>query len=153
MIRQVALASLAILAMAAPLSAHPAKPIVAMTERNRAIIKDFAEILYTQRNPRAAMMKYVATDYIQHNPRAGDGRDAAIALLVPLFGAPGAKFEIKRIIVDRDLAVIHVHGRPDPTTAGVVAIDIYRLKDGKIVEHWDAVQPITPSAVNPHPFF
>jgi predicted SnoaL-like aldol condensation-catalyzing enzyme len=145
--------ALAGLIIAMPIAARPAKAPTTLTERNRAIVTDFANIFYTQRDPRAAMMKHVVPDYIQHNPRAADGRDAAIALLVPLFGAPGATFEVKRIIVDGDLAVIHVHGRPDPKAAGVAAIDIYRLKNGKIVEHWDAVQPITPSGVNPHPFF
>ena len=151
--RAVAVMALASVALALPLAAHPAKAPTTLTERNRAIVTDFARMFYTERNPHAAMMKHVAPDYIQHNPRAADGRDGAIALLVPLFGTPGATFEIKRILVDGDLATIHVHGKPDPKTAGVVAIDIYRLKDGKIVEHWDAVQPIMPSEVNPHPFF
>ena len=153
MSRLITTLALASVALIAPSLAHPVRSDATLTERNRAIVTDFARTFYTERNPRGAMMKYVAPDYIQHNPRAADGRDAAIALLVPLFGAPGATFEIKRNLVDGDLATIHVHGKPDPKAAGVVAIDIYRLKDGKIVEHWDAVQPITPSEINPHPFF
>lgn len=124
-----------------------------VTERNRAVVTDFARLFYTERNVRAAFERYVAADYIQHNPGIPDGRDAAIAMLAPKFSRPGASFEIKRIIVDGDLAVIHVHGRPAPENPGGAVADIYRLSNGRIVEHWDVLQPIQPSTVNPHPYF
>jgi predicted SnoaL-like aldol condensation-catalyzing enzyme len=124
-----------------------------VTERNRAIVTDFARLFYTQRNVRAAFERYVAPDYIQHNPGIGDGRDAAIAMLEPKFSRPGATFAIKRIIVNGDMAVIHLHGRPAPDQPGGAVADIYRLSHGRIVEHWDVLQPIQPSTANPHPYF
>jgi predicted SnoaL-like aldol condensation-catalyzing enzyme len=60
------------------------------------------------------MMKYVVSDHVQHDPGVGDGHDAAVAMLEPLFGAPGATFSVRRIIVDRDLGAIRPHGRPHP---------------------------------------
>jgi predicted SnoaL-like aldol condensation-catalyzing enzyme len=123
------------------------------TERNRVIVTDFARLFYTERNVRAAFDKYVVADYIQHNPGIGDGRAAAVGMLEPMFSRPGATFEIKRIMVDGDFAVIHLKGRGDPATRGAAVADIYRLKDGKIVEHWDVLQPIPETASNPHPMF
>ena len=63
-------------------------------------------------------------------------------MLTPKFdGSPDARFEIQRILVDGDLAMVHVSasgpGRPDAAVA-----DIYRFENGRIVEHWDVLQPV-----------
>lgn len=123
------------------------------TERNRAVITDFARLFYTEKKIRAAFERHVAKDYIQHNPGIPDGRDAAIAALEPKFSRPEASFEVKRILVDGDLAMIHLHGRLSPDSPGGAVADIYRLKDGRIVEHWDVLQPIQAQTLNPHPYF
>ena len=130
-----------------------AGPTRSATERNREIVTAFAEQFYGRRDVAGAFERFVVPDYIQHNPGLPDGREAAVAALAPKFSTPGARFDVKRIIVDGDLAVIHLHGRTDPATAGGAVADIYRLKDGKIVEHWDVIQPIPASARNPHPMF
>lgn len=140
--------------LAIPMTSADAKGrAMSLTETNRAIVADFARIFYTERNPKVAFAKYVAPDYVQHNPNARDGRDAALAMLGPLFGGPGATFTVERILVDGEMAMIHVHGQPDPKGKGVAVADIYRLSHGKIVEHWDVLQPIPDTTINPHPFF
>lgn len=144
----------ALLALAA-LLAEPAtaKPARSLTERNRAVITAFAHMFYDARDVRGAFDKYVAPDYIQHNANILDGREAAIAALEPMFRQPGSRFEIKRIVVDGDMAVIHLHGRAGAQGHGGTVADIYRLKRGKIVEHWDVLQPIADKPVNPHAYF
>lgn len=140
-------------ALLASLAACSGGGRAAETERNRAVVTDFARLFYDKKDVKAAFETYVATDYTQHNPGIPDGRDAAIAALTPMFSAPGAHFEVKKIVVDGDMAVIHLHGQTDPKSPGGSVADIFRLKDGKIVEHWDVLQPIQPSKVNPHPYF
>ncbi len=143
-----------ILALAAALTyACTAAPLASPTEANRAIVEDFARLFYTERDVRRAFERHVAPDYIQHNPGIADGREAAIKALTPMFSRPEARFEVKRILVDGDLAAIHLFGRGDPATPGAAVADIYRLKDGKIVEHWDILQPIPTRSANPHPMF
>ena len=137
--------------VAAPLAA--ARSGRSLTERNRATITAFAALFYGKRDVRGAFERYVAPDYIQHNANILDGREAAIAALAPMFSAEGSRFEIKRIVVDRDMAVIHLHGRAGAAGNGGTVADIYRLKNGKIVEHWDILQPIADKTVNPHPYF
>ena len=123
------------------------------TEQNRKIVQAFARVFYEEKDVRRAFETYVEPDYIQHNPGIADGRDAAIAALEPMFSSPGAKFEIKRILVDGDMAVIHLFGRGETATKGAAVADIYRLKNGKIVEHWDILQPMPDTSANPHPMF
>ena len=120
---------------------------------NRAIVTDFARQFYTERDVRAAFETHVAPDYTQHNPGIADGRAAAVDLLEPMFSQPGRTFTIKQILVDGDMAVIHVHAVPAPGERGASVFDMYRLEDGKIVEHWDAIQPVPETSANAHPMF
>lgn len=119
---------------------------------NRELMTDFARLFYTDRDPRTAFARYVAPEYIQHNPGLPDGPDAAVEGLEPKFRAEGARFEIQRILVDGDLAVVHVRasrpGAPDTAVA-----DLYRLEGGRIVEHWDVLQPVPTTSANDHPMF
>jgi len=139
-----------------------AGPVVARTTQNtdalqvaqnREVVARFVDLLYRQKAVTQAFENYVASDYIQHNPKIADGRNAAIAFLVPKFANPTASFEVKRIIVDGDYAVVLIQGRPSPGARGSAIADIFRLKEGKIVEHWDVLQLIPETSVNPHPMF
>jgi predicted SnoaL-like aldol condensation-catalyzing enzyme len=124
-----------------------------MTETNRTIIEGFVEIFYRQKNVRKAFMEYVSEDYIQHNPSIIDGREAAIEMLEPKFSQPEASFDIKRILVDGNLAMVHLHGRMNADALGGAVADIYRIENGKIVEHWDVLQAVPAESINPHPMF
>ncbi|GAA2140673.1 nuclear transport factor 2 family protein [Arthrobacter humicola] len=120
---------------------------------NRAAFERFVEIFYTQKRVREAFDFLVAGDYRQHNPTIPDGPEAAIRMLTPKFdGSPDASFDIQRILVDGDLAMVHVRasgpGRPDAAVA-----DIYRFENGRIVEHWDVLQPVPERPVHDHPMF
>jgi predicted SnoaL-like aldol condensation-catalyzing enzyme len=120
---------------------------------NRAIVTEFTRLFYTERDVQRAFETYVAPDYIQHNPGLADGRAAAIVALGPMFADRTKSFTIKRVLVDGDMAVIHVHVRPTPESRGAAVFDMFRLKDGKIVEHWDAIQPVPDQSANAHPMF
>ncbi|WP_459385685.1 nuclear transport factor 2 family protein [Arthrobacter humicola] len=120
---------------------------------NRAAFERFVEIFYTQKRVREAFDFLVAEDYRQHNPTIPDGPEAAVRMLTPKFdGSPDSRFEVQRILVDGDLALVHVRasgpGRPDAAVT-----DIYRFENGRIVEHWDVLQPVPEDPVHDHPMF
>jgi predicted SnoaL-like aldol condensation-catalyzing enzyme len=125
-------------------------PVTVETVANRSIVDDFVELLYVHRAVRLAFERHVALGYIQHNPSLPDGREAAIELLEPMFSSPSFT---KRVLVDANLAAIHIHARPTPDVLGGAVVDIFRLEGGKIVEHWDVLQPWPETSVNPHPMF
>jgi len=92
----------------------------------------------------------VSGPYIQHNPQFPDGTDFIVGFIKQVKRVP---CEVKRAAIDGDLAFVHVRyldwgGRE---TAGV---DIFRFDaDGKIVEHWDVLQPVPDSANNANGMF
>jgi predicted SnoaL-like aldol condensation-catalyzing enzyme len=121
---------------------------------NRQVVTRFIDLFYTQGRVREAFMTYVAPGYIQHNPVARDGRDAAIAALEPFFASqPGAIREVQRIIVDGNFAAVHVRLRQNPQDRGFAVVDILRLENGMIVEHWDVIQAVPEHSANAHPMF
>ena len=153
--RMTALAAGLMLVVALP-TAVPAQAAATEAERlsNREIVERFIDLLYRQGRVREAFETYVHEDYIQHNPLAPDGRAAAIAALEPYFASqPDAVREVHRIIVDGDLAAIHVHTRANPEDRGFAIVDLLRLENGKIVEHWDVIQAVPEQSANPHPMF
>jgi predicted SnoaL-like aldol condensation-catalyzing enzyme len=124
-----------------------------MAEDNRANFERFVDIFYTRKRVAEAFAFLVADDYRQHNPTIPDGPAAAVEALTPKFdGSPDARFEVQRVLVDGDLAMVHVRAsRPGAPDAAVA--DIYRFHDGRIVEHWDVLQPVPEAAVHDHPMF
>ena len=123
-----------------------------MSDR-RADFERFCDLFYTQKRVRAAFEFLVSDDYRQHNPTIPDGPEAAIAMLTPKFDlSPEASFEIQRILVDGDLAMVHVKAsRPGAPDAAVA--DIYRFDGDRIVEHWDVLQQVPPNPAHDHPMF
>jgi predicted SnoaL-like aldol condensation-catalyzing enzyme len=120
---------------------------------NRAAFERFVQLFYAEKRVADAFDLLVVEDYRQHNPGIADGRAAAVAALAPKFDAsPDARFEVQRILVDGDLAMVHVKAsRPGAPDAAVA--DIYRFESGRIVEHWDVLQPIPADAAHDHPMF
>ena len=122
---------------------------------NRTVITRFADLFYRQKNVAEAFSTYVSPQYVQHNPGLADGREAAVAALTPMFARPDHSFAIERILVDGDLAAIHIRvtSPTPPGTHGAAVVDLYRLEKGKIVEHWDVIQLVPDKSANEHPMF
>jgi predicted SnoaL-like aldol condensation-catalyzing enzyme len=66
---------------------------------------------------------------------------------------PEISVDIRRVIAEGDLVVTHGVVKFGAEDAGTVAVDIFRLQDGKLVEHWDVLQPWPQESANAHPMF
>lgn len=114
----------------------------------------FMKEFYIEKKVRAAFETWVVPEYIQHNPLATNGRDAAIAFLEPFFAKnPGIHYSIKRVIADGNLVAIHSHGIFTAGDRGNAIVDILRIENCKVVEHWDVIQPIPEKAANNNTMF
>ena len=101
-----------------------------------------------------AASKYLGSRYIQHNPTAPDGAEGLkgfIGFLKSKF--PQSKSEIQRVVAEGDDVILHVQSVREPGTRGRAIVDIFRLENGKIVEHWDVAQDIPEKAANANGMF
>ena len=107
-------------------------------KENKEIAQAFYEMAFNQHEPAKAAMKYLSEDYIQHNPYVGTGRKAFIeAFANEPKGKKNTSTNIfKRFIAEDDLVVMHIHKKKTADDVGVAGVDIFRIKDGKITEHW-----------------
>lgn len=121
---------------------------------NKKIVRDFYETAFVKHLPGKAMNDYVGSHYTQHNPHVKDGPEPFIAYFTEFYKRnPSATTEIKHMIAEEDLVVVHAHSRANAKDLGYAAIDIFRIENGKIVEHWDAVQPVAEKSANSNTMF
>ena len=124
------------------------------TEQNKENVRAFYDLAFNQKQPEEAVKRYAGSYYRQHNPNAGDGTAPFIAFVKWITGAnPQLRVDFKRFIAEGDLVVVHSHNVPVPGTRGRAVIDIFRLEDGMIVEHWDVVQDVPETAKNDNTMF
>ena len=123
-------------------------------EVNKKIVLEYTELALNQRKVEEAVAKYLGPNYRQHNPGAKDGGEAFIAF-VKWFKQQHPSFhgEVKRIMAEGDLVMTHTHLVLEPGDRGQAVIDIFRLENGKIVEHWDVVQAIPEKSANNNTMF
>jgi predicted SnoaL-like aldol condensation-catalyzing enzyme len=117
-------------------------PAFADTEANKKAVLEFYEAGLNKKDFEAAS-KYFGPKYIQHNPGAPDGIEGFktfVNFLKDKF--PNSHSEIKKVFAEGDFVILHVHAVREPGTRGRAIVDIFRLENGKIVEHWDVAQDI-----------
>jgi predicted SnoaL-like aldol condensation-catalyzing enzyme len=130
-------------ALTAP--AHAQMTDAQKMERNKKNVVEFYNAVLNEKNFDKAKT-YVGATYIQHNPIGADGLEGIKGFIEFLRAKfPNNKSEIKRVFADGNYVIVHVHAVRNPGTdeRGNAIFDLFRLDDnGKVLEHWDAVQPI-----------
>jgi predicted SnoaL-like aldol condensation-catalyzing enzyme len=122
-------------------------------ERNKQVAVDYYRTAFGG-NPEKAVADHVGVRYIQHNPAAADGPEAFIGFVTWLRGEyPALTLDIKRVIGEGDMVVMHSHLILKPGEPGRALADYFRLEKGKVVEHWDVVQEVPTEAANPNGMF
>ena len=154
MSRQLLIAGLAVTALFAAVPVQRALAAdAAQMEQNKKTVAALYDAALNKKDFDEAS-KYLGSRYTQHNPTAKDGPEGLkgfIAFLKEKF--PNNRSEIKRIFADGDYVIVHVHAVREPGTRGNAIVDIFKLEDGKVVEHWDVVQPIPETAQNSNGMF
>jgi predicted SnoaL-like aldol condensation-catalyzing enzyme len=141
----------------------------ALLERNKSNVVAYYTRAFNDKEPEDAVDNYVGFDkpgedldgsgeehlYIQHNPLAESGAPAFIAFVRSFTASfPNYHVDIRRVIAECDLVVTHakVTGAEAIWPIGAKVVDIFRLdENGKIVEHWDVLAPLSPTSANGNP--
>jgi predicted SnoaL-like aldol condensation-catalyzing enzyme len=111
-------------------------------EDNKALVLAGIRGVFLDRDP-TVLDRLFSHDYRQHNPQIPNGTAPIKALLANL--PADFKYRPGLVVADGDYVMIHGHyvgWGPKP----MVAVDIFRVADGKIAEHWDVLQEEVPAA-------
>jgi predicted SnoaL-like aldol condensation-catalyzing enzyme len=111
-------------------------------DRNKALVKQFFAAV--EGRDKATVERIVREDYIQHMPGIPTGR-AAILHYIDMVAPKGlGKMpQFARVIAEGDLVMVHF--RRDDPNGPVATMEIFRIKDGQIAEHWAVTEPIPPA--------
>jgi len=118
---------------------------------NKRLVADYYARVWNARNA-DALQDFVAEDYIQHNPAVPNGRAPLQRFLQGLFAQlPEAQFSVARLMADGDLVMAHCLFRAHAGDAGTAVVDVYRVLDGRLVEHWDVKEAVPAQSANGNP--
>lgn len=123
-------------------------------DHNKQTVIDFIHRAFNDKQPADAVAQYVGARYTQHDPQSPDGSAAFVQMAQGFAGHfPQLRIETKRVIAEGDLVAAHVWIQMTPEDRGMAGVEIYRLEAGKIVEHWNVLQPIPEQAANDNSMF
>ena len=133
-------------------------------EQNKQMVLEFFETLFNQHRVDEAVDTYLSPSYIQHNPAVPTGAEAMRATTKGLLEQfPDLHVEVKRAFAEGDTVIVHsemtgVSWGPSSTPAGegypsYAVMDIARVEDGRIAEHWDVIQEVPPTSVSGNSMF
>ncbi|AQU81609.1 MULTISPECIES: nuclear transport factor 2 family protein [unclassified Halomonas] len=126
---------------------------IAAEEANRDLVVTFYERFFNEHETEEAA-EVVAEDYIQHNPDVPDGKEPFVSYFTGFFADnPESRSRIVRSATDGDLVWLHIHSTNGEDDAGEAVVDIFRVEDGMIVEHWDVIQAVPEPSANDNTMF
>ena len=110
---------------------------------NKRLVTEFYELAINQQRPAEAARQYIQLPYRQHSPEVVDGPDGFVDFISEMQKKhPKLKVVISKALADDDLVALHAHLTREPNDPGLAIAELFRLKNGKIIEHWDVVQPV-----------
>ena len=111
-------------------------------ERNRKAVLEFYEIVI-KGGEYDRVLEWVDPGYTQHKPVVTDGPQGVVDFVRNEHKrVPGHVVEIVRCFADGDFVILHVHVHLLPKEADRAVMDIFRCKNGKLLEHWDVDEPV-----------
>ncbi|NLM15134.1 MAG: SnoaL-like domain-containing protein [Clostridiaceae bacterium] len=114
---------------------------------NKDIIIRFTNEVFNKKDL-TLVDSFIHEDYRQHNPTVAQGREGFIEFATGFFARfPNLHLHIKHIYEDGDVVVSHNHAVLKPGEVENIVFDVYRLRDGKLAEHWDCIQRLTPEQI------
>ena len=113
---------------------------------NKQVVLEFYDKAFNAKDF-AAASQFLGAQYVEHSPTIADGAAGLEASIQALKTEhPESRNEVKRVITDGDHVIVHAHAVRKPGDVGSIAGSIYRLENGKIVEHWGILHALPEKA-------
>ena len=108
----------------------------------KELIAEYMRQVWVDKNV-YAIAQFTDANLVQHNPNLQNGRDALLTFVSRLFAdSPELTWNVLRLVAEDEMVVVHSHAVPAPGALGTLVVDIFRVVDGHIVEHWDVIQEV-----------
>jgi predicted SnoaL-like aldol condensation-catalyzing enzyme len=120
-----------------------------IAEQNKKTVLAFYKEAHFDGDVDGAIARYVGDTYIQHTAGGEDGVEGLRGFINGFLTAfPNAKGDIRRVLADGDLVAVHAHWTGLVSENGDVGVDLFRVENGKLVEHWDVFAPVPTTSKN-----
>lgn len=125
---------------------------MANTERNKQLVMTAYQRIFGDFDF-LAINEFISKDFIQHNPTIAEGPNGVKALIETLSsqGVKKQQISFKHVVAEDDL--VFLHSRYEMAGKEWRFIDIYRIENDKLAEHWDAMMPMPDERANPNQMF
>ncbi|WP_030167981.1 nuclear transport factor 2 family protein [Streptomyces sp. NRRL S-813] len=121
------------------------------TTGTAGLVRDYLETVWNQGRTEEAD-RFLAADLVQHNPNLPDGRAPLVDFVESLRKQlPELRFDIRRVAAQDDLVFVHSLCTQNAEDRGTAVVDVFRVADGLIVEHWDAKESVPETTASGHP--
>lgn len=127
----------------------------ASEEQNKALVLRLYSEAFNQ-DKTDVVRELVGADYVQHDKSVPGGADGQVKQFQDLKAKiPGAVATVKRTAADRDLVAVHWHASATPAdeATGEAKVDLYRVANGKLVEHWSITQTVPATTASGNSLF
>jgi predicted SnoaL-like aldol condensation-catalyzing enzyme len=121
----------------------------------KEVVIAFYKLALMDFQPKEAFAQYAAPDFVEHSADSPGGTaQSTVTFLTHLIKtSPQPKWEIVRTIAEGDMVFLHVRFTPAKDATPVIVGEIFRVRDGKLAEHWDIIQHAPEDPVNPNSVF
>jgi predicted SnoaL-like aldol condensation-catalyzing enzyme len=110
---------------------------------NKEIVREFTQAIFNE-GRFERLLEFMHEDYIQHSMEVEQGREGFLAFAKSFRSAyPDLELRIKHLYEDGDTVISFNHAVLEPGQTEAVVVDIYRLEDGMLKEHWDCKEPLS----------
>src|SRR5208282_912732 len=117
-------------------------------KKNLQAVLDFYEVIINGQDYSRGM-EFLDDNYIQHRPDVPTGPQGVLDHVRRIYAeAPTHKARIVRSFVDGDYVILHVQILNAVEAPNIAVMDIFRVENGKLMEHWDVDRPVRDEAMS-----
>jgi predicted SnoaL-like aldol condensation-catalyzing enzyme len=148
-LRTIALAALLMASASSALAAEPSRA------SPKGVVLAFYKLALQDMKPAEAFKRYAGPAFVEHSQDSagGDAKATVVFLQHLIDTAPHPKWEVIRTLAERDLVFVHARYTAAPGAPEMSVAEIFRVQDGKIVEHWDVISGPPEKIINPNSRF